>query len=73
MSMKEKRNLQNCKRKESYINELDWKRDVKKGGVVFINEEKKSNISKIISFICKKVISTGSFMGISFPTFAMKP
>lgn len=27
----------------------------------------------MISYIVKKVISTGSFMGISFPTFAMKP
>lgn len=38
-----------------------------------MNEDKKSIISKMISYIVKKVISTGSFMGISFPTFAMKP
>lgn len=30
-------------------------------------------ISKMISYIVKRVLSTGSFMGISFPTFAMKP
>ncbi len=30
-------------------------------------------ISKMIKYIVSRVISTGSFMGISFPTFAMKP
>lgn len=68
-----KRSLESYKRRPSYIVETDWRRDPKKGGVVFINEEKKSNISKIVGYICKKVISTGSFMGVSFPTFAMKP
>jgi hypothetical protein len=28
---------------------------------------------KIIKFVISKFISTGSFMGISFPVFAMKP
>ena len=60
-------------RRASYIKEEDWRKDEKKGGVVFVNSDKRSIISKMISFIVKRVISTGSFMGISFPTFAMKP
>lgn len=40
---------------------------------MFINEEKKSLQPKIIKFLISKFLSTGSFMGISFPVFAMKP
>ena len=68
-----KHSLASYPRKSSYFNETDWKRDPKRGGVVFINEQKKENFTKIISFVCKRVLATGSFMGISFPTFAMKP
>lgn len=40
---------------------------------MFINEEKRSKHMEIISFVLKRVLKTGSFMGISFPVFAMKP
>jgi hypothetical protein len=30
-------------------------------------------MGKIIKFALKKFITSGSFMGISFPVFAMKP
>lgn len=65
--------MESFERVSSFIKDLDWRRDEKNGGVIFINEEKKSLISKMIKYIIKRVISTGSFMGISFPTFAMKP
>ena len=41
--------------------------------MVLISEEKKSNQTKILKFVLKKFIETRSFMGISFPVFAMKP
>lgn len=56
----------------SYIRENDWKIDESKGGAILYNKEKKSIISKLIGYICKRVLSSGSFMGISFPTFGMK-
>ena len=40
---------------------------------MLISEEKKSNQTKILKFVLKKFIETHSFMGISFPVFAMKP
>lgn len=30
-------------------------------------------MGKIIKFVLKKFVTSGSFMGISFPVFAMKP
>lgn len=41
--------------------------------MILISKEKKKNQGKIVKFVLKKFISTGSFMGISFPVFAMKP
>jgi len=38
-----------------------------------ISKQKKKNIGKIVKFVLKKFLTTGSFMGISFPVFAMKP
>jgi hypothetical protein len=38
-----------------------------------VNEEWKSNTGRIFGFALKKFLSTGSFMGISLPVFAMKP
>ena len=35
--------------------------------------EKKANQKNVIKFVLKKFLTTGSFMGISFPTFVMKP
>lgn len=70
---KSKKQLEDYERFDSYIKLDDWKIDPKKGGLFFINEEKKSNISKIVKYIVKRVVSSGSFMGISFPSFAMKP
>jgi hypothetical protein len=58
---------------ESYYKGADWRRDLEEGGLLFVNEEKKSLQPKIIKFVISKFISTGSFMGISFPVFAMKP
>lgn len=40
---------------------------------MFINQEKKNNQKKVIGWIIKKFLTTGSFMGISYPTFVMKP
>lgn len=57
----------------SYIKAEDWKIDEKNGGVILHNKAKKSMMPKLVGYICKRVISTGSFMGISFPTFGMKP
>lgn len=58
---------------EDYYKHQDWKRDKELGGLLFINEDKKSLQPKIFTFLISKFISTGSFMGISFPVFAMKP
>ena len=41
--------------------------------MIILNEEWKSNATKIVGFLVKKFLSTGSFMGLSFPVFAMKP
>ena len=38
-----------------------------------VNQEWASNASKIFGFVLKKFLSTGTFMGLSFPVFAMKP
>ena len=38
-----------------------------------MSKEKKKNISGNIKFALKKFVTSGSFMGISFPVFAMKP
>ena len=47
--------------------------DKEKGRVRYINEEKKKSQNKVLTWVIKKVLTTGSFMGISFPTFVMKP
>jgi hypothetical protein len=47
--------------------------DKTKGVVAFINEEKRSNQKKVITWVIKKFLTTGSFNGISYPTFVMKP
>ena len=55
-----------------FADPLNWEqRD--DGHLIVINEEWKSNTSKIVGFVVKKILTTGSFMGISFPVFAMKP
>jgi hypothetical protein len=38
-----------------------------------MNEEWKGNTTRIFGFVLKRFLSTGTFMGISFPVFAMKP
>ena len=38
-----------------------------------ISERIKDLQPKMIKFVISKFLSTGSFMGISFPVFAMKP
>lgn len=60
-------------RKNSYLIEEDWIINEEKGGITLISPQKKKNQGKIIKFVLKKFLSTGSFMGISFPVFAMKP
>lgn len=51
----------------------DWEVNTGNGGLVLTNKQKKKNQGKILKFVLKKFLTTGSFMGISFPVFAMKP
>lgn len=60
-------------REKAFFKSSDWKRDTKNGGLLFINKEKKHLIPEMISYTAKKVVSSGSFSNINFPTFAMKP
>lgn len=60
-------------RQKSYLIESDWAINSEDGGLVLISEDKMKNQGKILKFILKKFITTGAFMGISFPVFAMKP
>lgn len=53
--------------------ETDWEVNTENGGYRLISKEKKKNQGKIVKFVLKKFITTGSFMGVSFPVFAMKP
>jgi hypothetical protein len=65
--------MNNHPRRKFYIDSKDWVIDHKRGGLLFINEEKKKNQKKVITWVLKKFLTAGSFMGISFPTFVMKP
>lgn len=55
-----------------FKNPGDWKIN-EKGNMVIMNEVWKSNAGKIVGFLIKKFITTGNFMGLSFPVFAMQP
>lgn len=51
----------------------DFKRDDKKGSLVFINEEKQKIGNKVLSFLLKKIgkniLTAKSIIGMSLPVF----
>ena len=60
-------------RQPSYLIESDWEINSEDGGLRLISDIKKGYQVRIVKFVVYKFLSTGSFMNISYPVFAMKP